>query len=98
MPNFDAALQVGGEHGHAGVGAVGAGGRGAEWYIHTLVVKYYLVKKTKNMQTQFKHVFREAKSHFFLIFTFSHLSDANIRLTVFIVMCSGAGGACVLTA
>lgn len=36
VPNFDSALQVRGQHGHAGMGAVRAGRRGAEWHIHTL--------------------------------------------------------------
>lgn len=37
VPNFDPALQVRGEHGHAGVGAVRAGRRGAEGHVHALV-------------------------------------------------------------
>lgn len=37
VPNFDPALQVRGEHGHAGVGAVWAGRRGAEGHVHALV-------------------------------------------------------------
>lgn len=35
VPDFDPALQVRGQHGHTGVGAVRAGGRGAEGYVHT---------------------------------------------------------------
>lgn len=42
VPNFDPALQVRGQHGHAGVWAVRAGRRGAEWYIHTLHRKTHL--------------------------------------------------------
>lgn len=55
VPNFDPALQVGGQHGHAGMRAVGAGGCGAEGDVHAWRVKFSVSLTVAILLTQDYH-------------------------------------------